>query len=223
MSCAKWRTEWNFITLNPIPSSRAAMFLSKYRRNRCFSFSRFTCVRFMLPRVRYASHWSSVSTSIAQSEIFPSCLIPFKVAFLSRTLPSSLCSNADITKSTPVYSFAMSFPLWIPLANFVLGLSLSDCRDSSFPILRDSVLTRSAVLEVLPICLKKQSRVYMNMPSRIACNISTGQAPCTPLLLCNPNLSPWKAFCTPICDSSLSLLLLLASYSCLSMCSSLYP
>ena len=39
------------------------------------------------------------------------------------------------------------------------------------------VLSSSDNLELGPICSKKQSRIYLNMPSKSACSISIGQAP----------------------------------------------
>ena len=100
----------------------------------------------------------------------------------------------------PGYSFAISFPFRIPLENLVLGKFRSLCLDKYCPCNCARLLTSSASAEVGPICWKKQSRTYLNIPNSKACSISMGQAPCTPCLLCSPKRILYRAFRMLCCD-----------------------
>ena len=141
----------------------------------------------------------------------------FFLARLSRVCPALMRRIAAITSITPVNSFAMIFPFIIPLANFVLGLSRSDCRANRAPIIFASELISSAVAEVGPICAKKQSLQYLKIPSKMAWSSSQGVAPWIPLSLWSPNRRPWKAFFINICDRSASLSALFCSKSLFNM------
>ena len=84
-------------------------------------------------------------------------------------------------------SLALSFPLRMPLAKRVLGKSRSLCREIKLPYCLTQALSSSDNLELGPICSKKQSRIYLNMPNKSACSISIEQAKWIQRLLCRPN------------------------------------